>query len=306
MIGIRGTDMAGDKDSSGNRPPSTALSAGTYALYDGVEVRLDRRGQGWILRANERTPGFTRNEHGQYVRLIAVGDPLELECFRLKYHGTYRGLAFEVQSPEGPVMAWTRDSRSLAEGFTQVDRGEYRKTIPLDDPDLEITTVKTPVPTPWVDQEMPAWNDYRGRLVEAFRATHDRVVVIISSAADPKRYVQFACQSGVLDAEAPGADVVADAKEQIMADAGWSAPGAAQPNWTSSLELPALTTEYKALADRCIAALRHSYGIARPSDLVYRAWREPEQMPAGVTWSAERVKQLDQGSKAVEFPSLSR
>ena len=67
-------------------------------------------------------------------------------------------------------------------------------------------------------------------------------------SADPKRYVQFACQSGVLDAEAPGADVVVDAKEQIIADAGWSAPGAAQPNWTSSLELPALTTEYKALA----------------------------------------------------------
>ncbi|MEI2278298.1 hypothetical protein OHC50_12600 [Paenarthrobacter ilicis] len=290
----------------GNQPPSGALSAGTYALYGGVEVRLDRRGQGWILRANERTPGFTRNEHGQYVKLIAVGDPLELECFRLKYHGTYRGLAFEVQSLGEPVMAWTRDSRSLAEGFKQVDRGEYRKTISLSDPDLEITTVRTRIPAPWIDHQTPAWSDYRDRLVEAFRGTNDRVIVIISSTADPKRYVQFAGQSGVLDAEAPGTNVVAEAKQQVMADAGWSAPGPAQPNWTSSLELPALTSEYKALADRCVAALRHSYGIAHPSELVYNAWREPEQMPAGVTWSADQVKQLDRGAKAVEFPSLSR
>lgn len=289
----------------GNQPPSGALSAGTYALYGGVEVRLDRRGQGWILRANERTPGFTRNEHGQYVKLIAVGDPLELECFKLEYRATYRGISLSVQKPADPVGAWTKDPQSGNEGFRQVDRVEWFKEISLSDPDLEITTVRTRIPAPWIDHQTPAWSDYRDRLVEAFRGTHDRVVVIISSTADPKRYVQFAGQSGVLDAEAPGKDVVADAKQQVMADAGWSAPGPAQPNWTSSLELPALTSEYKALADRCIAALRHAYGLAHPSELVYNAWREPEQMPAGVTWSEEQVKQLDRGAKAVEFPSLN-
>ncbi|MCP1410811.1 hypothetical protein J3D46_000077 [Paenarthrobacter sp. A20] len=78
-----------------------------------------------------------------------MGDPLELECFRLEYHGIYRGITIAVQSPEGPVMAWTNDSTSVAEGFRQVDRGEYRKSIPLGDPDLRITTPRTPFPMPW-------------------------------------------------------------------------------------------------------------------------------------------------------------
>ena len=118
-------------------------------MYDGVEVPLVRKGQGWQLLTDQEIAGFTRDEHGRYVRRIAMGDPLETECFRLRYRGTYRGIDFEVQAAEGPVMAWTSDARSVAEGFQQVDRGEYRKTIPLDDPDLRITATRTPFPMPW-------------------------------------------------------------------------------------------------------------------------------------------------------------
>ncbi|MET4539497.1 hypothetical protein ABIE37_001269 [Arthrobacter bambusae] len=291
-----------------NRPASTSLAAGTYAMYDGVEVRLDRKGQGWELWTNERTVGFTSDERGRYVRRIAVGDPLELECFRLEYHASYRGIDLAVGSAEGPVMAWTSDSRSLAEGFKQVDRGEYRKTIPLDDPDLRITTSRTPIAVPWATKPSndgtPNWNDFRDRLVDTFRKTSERVILIIASDMDPKKYVQFAREAGRLEAEAPAADVVADAKEWVLSDAGWMRPGIAQPNWASSLALPALTTEYGAFAERCVAALRDAYGVANPDELRYRAWREAERMPEGETWSAKRVDRMDRGAPVVELPAL--
>lgn len=291
-----------------NRPPSKSLPAGTYAVYDGVEVRLDRKGQGWQLVTEQKTAGFTRDEYGRYVRPIAMGDPLELECFRLKYHGTYRGIAFEVQSPEGPVMAWTRDSRSLAEGFNQVDRGEYRKTIPLDDPDLHITTTRTPLPVPWAakrsDEGTSAWNGFRDRLADTFRKTSDRFILIIASDADSRRYVQFAGEGDRLYAEAPGKDVAFNADESVLSDTGWQPPGVAQPNWSSVLPLPALTSEYRELAERCVAALRNSYGVKSPDDLSYRAWREAEQIPVGQTWSAERVARMDPGSSSVDLPGL--
>lgn len=291
-----------------NRPASTSLAAGTYAVYDGVEVRLSRKGQGWELWTKERIVGFARDEYGRYLRRIAIGDPLELECFRLEYHATYRGIAFEVQSPEGPVMAWTSDSRSLAEGFGQVDRGEYRKTIPLDDPDLHIATTRTPIAVPWATKPSndgtPNWNDFRDRLVDTFRKTSERLILIIASDVDPKKYVQFAREADRLDAEAPAADVAADAKESVLSDAGWRRPGIAQPNWASSLALPALTTEYGAFAERCVAALRDAYGVASPDELSYRAWREAERMPEGETWSAERVERMDRGAPVVELPAL--
>ena len=91
---------------------------------------------------------------------------------------------------------------------------------------------------------------------------------------------------------------------QTEDDAGWKDPGIAQPNWTSSLALPALTTECKAFAERCVVALRDSYGVADPSDLRYRAWREAELMPEGETWSAERVARMDRGAPSVELPGL--
>ena len=293
-----------------NHPASNFLVAATYAVYDGVEVRLDRKGQGWELWTNERTVGFTRDEYGRYVRRIAVGDPLELECFRLEYHANYRGITLAVQSPEGPVMAWTSDSRSLAEGFMQADRGEYRKSIPLDDPDLHISISRIPLPVPWAprpkpsDDGTPSWNDFRDRLVDTFRKTSERLILIIASDVDPKKYVQFAREADRLDAEAPAADVVADATESVLTEAGWMRPGIAQPNWTSSLAFPALTTEYRAFAECCVAALRDACGVANPGELHYRAWREAQQMSEGETWSAEKVERMDRGAPLVELPSL--
>ncbi|MGO4434152.1 hypothetical protein AB4Y88_12915, partial [Paenarthrobacter sp. RAF9] len=290
-------------------PPSKLLAAGTYAMVNGVAISLSRKGQGWELRTYEPTAGFTRNEYGQYAKRIAQGAPLELECFTLKYQGTYRGITFELQAPSDPIQAWTNNSRSQAAGFRQVDRGEWRKEIPLDDPELRIATNRTTIPAPWTtsvedDGGRQAWDDFRDRLASTFRSTWDRDILIVASDVEPKRYVQFAREPDRLYAEAPGLDVVTDADESVLKVNGWKAPVIEQPNWTSELAVPALTSEYKALADRCVAALRQSYRIDSPKDLCYRAWREAEQMPAGETWSAEKVQRMDPGAGSLAVPGL--
>ncbi|MDR6639031.1 TY-Chap domain-containing protein [Paenarthrobacter nitroguajacolicus] len=287
----------------------TEMLQGTYAIFDGVELPLSRKGQGWELRTDEAIAGFTRNEYGQYVKRIAQGDPLELECFTLTYQGTYRGITFALQVPSDPVQAWTNNSQAQAAGFRQVDRGEWRKEIPLDDAELRITTHRTAIPTPWAaavkdDGGRQAWDAFRDRLATTFRSTSDRDILVVASAADPRRYVQFARESDRLYAEAPGVEVVTDAGESVLKDNEWKAPVVEQPNWTSELALPALTAEYKALADRCVAALRQSYRINSPEDLCYRAWREAEQMPAGETWSAEKVERMDPGAGSLAVPGL--
>ncbi|KZM35196.1 DUF6301 family protein [Oerskovia enterophila] len=148
------------------------------------------------------------------------------------------------------------------------------------------------------------WTELGERLAATFRSVSDRVFLIVASRSTPVRYVQLAGGPGRIDAEAPATDVVADADESVLSAAGWTAPGIAQPNWTASTALPALTAEYRALALRCVNALRDAYGIGSPDDLGYRAWREPEQMPAGRTWSAERLQRMDRGVRALELPTL--
>lgn len=148
------------------------------------------------------------------------------------------------------------------------------------------------------------WDAFGERLAFALRDVTDRVRLIVAVGDGPRRYVQLAAVPDRLDAEAPGVDVVADARVAVLAAAGWVQPTAQQPNWSSSLERPALTVELRALADRCVVALRDGYGVASPDALRYRAWREPETMPEGVTWSQERIDDLDRGDAALEIAAL--
>ncbi|MFJ4223984.1 TY-Chap domain-containing protein [Microbacterium sp. NPDC089695] len=151
---------------------------------------------------------------------------------------------------------------------------------------------------------MATWEDFGDGLTAALRQVADRVFLIIASEGDPTRYVQFAGQPGRLDAEAPSIDVVSGARESVLVDTGWTPPGPAQPNWSSSLPRPALTDEYRALAQRCVAALRDAYGIESPDELAYRAWRDAELIPAGETWSEESIARLDRGEDALDLPML--
>ncbi|WP_347782594.1 TY-Chap domain-containing protein [Paenarthrobacter nicotinovorans] len=290
--------------------PTSLIKPGQYAVLDGVEYQILRRGDAWVLLTDTPTPGFSAwGKHG-YIREIGPGE--QLECHDVKHRGTYRGLIIEVlrSGPHGFLVSSLDPSAGDEgfEGFDPRDR-DQEKNIPHDDPDLLFSTVRTRVPMPWAERTPSEratfdWNDFRDRLAVTLRGLTDRAILIITSSMYPNRYVQFARQGDRLDAEAPGKDVVANAVESVLKDAGWQAPGVAEPNWSSGLPLPALTPEFRELAERCVAALRNSYGVKSPDDLSYRAWREAELMPAGQTWSAERVAGMDPGSASLELPGL--
>jgi type III secretion system-like peptide-binding chaperone len=151
------------------------------------------------------------------------------------------------------------------------------------------------------------WDEFRDRLQATLRGLTDRCYLIVS--APEHGYVQFAAAPDELSAEACGPEYTAgpaahEADDPTMLAAGWSAPTRSAPNWSAPLQLPALTAEYRALADRCVTALRDVYGVPEPGVLTYQAWRDAEVQPPGVTWPPERFEQLDPGEHPLALPSL--
>jgi hypothetical protein len=146
------------------------------------------------------------------------------------------------------------------------------------------------------------WDELADDLAAALRTVRDRVFLIVLAAHDELAYVQFAGGPDHLDAEAsgrhPGAGV------GLLADHGWRVAHPREVNWTSPLPVAPTTAELRGLADRCVAALRVAYGVKSPADLTYRAWREPEQAPPGVTWPQKRYDELDPGANPLTFPDL--
>jgi len=152
------------------------------------------------------------------------------------------------------------------------------------------------------------WDDFRDRLGRTLPGVTDRCFLIIS-AADGGGYVQFAGTADALSAEAAGPEFVTgtaahSTDDPAMAAAGWTAPSRSTPNWSTALELPALTSEFAALAQRCVTALRNAHHVTDPETLTYQAWREPEVQPAGLTWAPERFAELDPGENPLLLPSL--
>jgi len=152
------------------------------------------------------------------------------------------------------------------------------------------------------------WDDFRNSLGRTLPGITDRCYLIIS-AADGGGYVQFAGAADTLSAEAAGPDFVTGpaahaADERTMVAAGWTAPTRSTPNWSTALDLPALTSEFAALAERCVTALRGAHGVTDPGTLTYQAWREREVQPAGVTWAPERFAALDPGENPLLLPTL--
>ena len=295
--------------------PSAFRKNGLYAQRGSAEYRLVRQRDGWVLHTDRPEDGFT-HRHDRYVRAVAPDE--HLECFTLAHTGVFHGLVVRVDPGNaGLVQLSTRDRRALEDGFIPFgferrEIQEYVRTVAVDDPGLSITTTRTPVPAPWTQDAPraagttipPSWGAFTHALAETLRDVSDRTYLVVMSASDPRRYVQLAGGPSLLHAEAPGTDVVADADEDALHAADWAPPGPAQPSWTWELEQPAAGAELTALAERCVKALRHAYGISGPSALVYRAWRDPETMLPGETWSAERMETYDRGSSALALPSL--
>ena len=59
------------------------------------------------------------------------------------------------------------------------------------------------------------------------------------------------------------------------------------------------------LAHSCVAALRDVYGTSAPGQLSYTAWREPEVMRSGRTYTDEEISSLDAGRNPLPVESLT-
>ncbi|MFT3888486.1 MAG: hypothetical protein QM713_10040 [Arachnia sp.] len=149
-----------------------------------------------------------------------------------------------------------------------------------------------------------SWDGFEARLVAGLREVSERVLLVVSSKTNPYAYVQFAGEENEIYAEASGFTPVSADGAAALVSAGWATPGVGQPNWESSLPMPALTSEYAELARRCVVALRDAFAVSGPDDLEYRAWREPEEAPPGVTWPLERFEELDKGENPLAIDAL--
>lgn len=299
--------------------------SGRYVRVGKTEYPLASPGGNWALWSRTPIEGFRKIGNG-WVRNIAPDE--QLECFRVAHHGTYRGIPVTVEPGDGALVRLdTRDPRAAEQGFERFgfERPELQSWltfVPADDRDLVFTTTRTPEPMPWAastrdavaqrpvprpsDAEPSAWGAFTLRLITALRGVTDGVFLIVSVDGDPLRYVQFAGDPDRLYAEAPARDLVADADEAVLRAAGWNEPGAAQPNWTSELPLPAYAIDFRELAERCVAALRDAYGVTSPDGLAHRAWRDPEALlPIGER-TPERLAARDRGATSLEFAGLGR
>lgn len=289
----RRAPAARGRDARGLR--STGLrTSGRYAVSDGAEYALVRLKGGWTLQSDHPEEGFT-SRYGCFVRPVTPGEPLV--CFTITQAGVYQDMVVEVDvTGDGHLRLVTRDKRAVERGFVPLgfERPEiqdYMLTVPLDEPALRLVTTREPTPAPWAQAPPvrtrgvlpPGWGELTAGLAATLRDVGDRSFLIVSTRSDPRRYVQLAGGPDLVDAEAPGTDVVADADEDALRTAGWLPPGTAQPSWTSSLDRSSGESERTALAQRCVAALRHAYGVRGPSDLVYAAWRHPGAGDPGAT-----------------------
>ncbi|MFD4636307.1 hypothetical protein ACFWN2_03265 [Lentzea sp. NPDC058436] len=255
--------------------------------YRDVAYRLQHMpGKWWISSSEPVDESFVQKGRRSFTRQLAHDDVLD--CYDLARPGTYRGMAVEVvTNTANEYVVTTRDPRAGAEGFERREhRAPLEKPIAFEDQELEFTTTLTPVPMPW--KIAHDWDRFAERLADTFADVTEGVFLIVHAAADPRRYVQFAGGPRLLDAEAPGTDVVHDADEFQLRRFDWTPPDVAQPNWTSSLRHTAPANEFAQLARACVAALHEAYGIIGPDELQYRAWSERP----GMATTAERFPGL--------------
>lgn len=152
------------------------------------------------------------------------------------------------------------------------------------------------------------WDDFTRALQRTLPQITERCYLIIAGQEDTDGYVQFFADENTLHAEAAAPHFVSgrathNVDEPKLIDAGWQPPTALDLNWHQTVALPALSSEFFALAVQCCVALRDVYQLT-PTDLQYKAWREPEQQPPGVTWQPQQFEQLDPGANPLLLPSL--
>jgi hypothetical protein len=147
--------------------------------------------------------------------------------------------------------------------------------------------------------EPTSWDALAAGLTAALPTLEERAFLLVSWSALPPVYVQFAQEAAGLRVQSGGDDVLPAQRrlgpagaEQLRA-AGWSPPEddpTGQRTWHLRLPWPARTEEYARLAESCVVLFRDVHGVPVPAELEYRAWREAEPPPEGVTFYEEDLE----------------
>jgi hypothetical protein len=143
------------------------------------------------------------------------------------------------------------------------------------------------------------WESLEQGLADELPELEDRSFLTIFWAPVPMAYVQFE-QSGTALTARTGADDVLPADQRlgpagctVLETGGWTVPEqdpAGKRTWTMTVGWPAGTEVYERLAARCATVLRDVHGVSSPTELEYRAWREAEPDPEGVTFYPEDLE----------------
>jgi hypothetical protein len=154
------------------------------------------------------------------------------------------------------------------------------------------------------------WNAFEAGLASPLPTVEANSVLLVSVAALPPVYVQFTRTDRSLLAQT-GADDVFPSDHRLgsvgaerLRALGWLPPDSDPSGgrtWHAELPWPGRTAGYKAMAARCTQLFRDIHAVSDPDQLEYRAWREPELPPDGVTYHEEDI---DPGKPHLVLPDL--
>ncbi len=311
---------------------------GTRARWNGAVYLADLLADGTVALAflGDTPPaGFERTgahlwRHVVPRREVAALDAIVTTC-------RWRGHPFEVTGQFGEQCRLTYTGRNSltadALGLQFLQPGVYEATAPrnqLTDVagiQLELPAEPSgtsqpagaaphpspadaaPVPAALPDISVPAeWAGFTEGLRTTLRDLDERTFLIIRWTKG-NIFVQYAQDADALTAEAvadeyaPEDRVLTIAQVGEMTDLGWTPPTvnpAGRFNWYLDVPCPATSAVYRHVAAASVQALRIR-GVASPDELVYKAWREPQRPPQGVTFYDE---DLDPGDPELQLPGL--
>jgi hypothetical protein len=142
------------------------------------------------------------------------------------------------------------------------------------------------------------WDAFNAGLAAALPTLEANAFLLVSLAALPPIYVQFTQTDRFLLAQTGADDVLppdrrlGDVGAERLRSAGWLPPDSDPSGgrtWHAQLRWPGRTADYEAMAARCTRLFRDVHAVTDPDQLEYRAWREPELPPEGVTYFDEDI-----------------
>ncbi|WP_202081763.1 hypothetical protein [Caldalkalibacillus salinus] len=108
------------------------IKNGKYAIYRGIEYKLDSKRNGNYLLSSETKPdeeGFRKVYENRYVKEVTFNE-LE-EAYRREFYCRHNGIKYQIVYEEDDCyVIETFTLLKVDSDFEQVDKGVFRKKVP--------------------------------------------------------------------------------------------------------------------------------------------------------------------------------